>query len=159
MQLVVLSVRADELAELPVFVSDADRPVVVRVRDGDAATLLAAHGPDWEGSWGVWLEASEAYPAQLIARDVKTLSHLMELDHVVISARADAAAHAEVVWALLTADEVNFLNEVATLVQAYNRPAPASPLTVWYADGEALRSGQVVLEGDVASEDVTVYRD
>jgi hypothetical protein len=63
--------------------------------------------------------------------------------------------HADVVRALLTNDEVNFTNAVVSLVGAYNRPAPPSPLTVWSYDGQRLVSGdQVLSPGRVESDDV-----
>jgi hypothetical protein len=56
-----------------------------------------------------------------------------------------------VVSALLTNDEVNFVNGVASLRGAYNRPAPPSPLTVWSYDGEVLRSADRVLDEHASS--------
>ena len=75
---------------------------------------------------GVWLVLSEDYSAQIAARDVATLSWLIALDTVVVSARVDRSPAREVLEALLTNDEVNLTNDVATLVGAYNRPAPPS---------------------------------
>ena len=94
---------------------------------------------------GVWLCASASYSAQLCARDVKTLSHLVALDHVVIEAASGSAEHADIVRALLTNDEVNFENDLATIRGAYNRPAPPTPVTVWSAQEETLTSEAGVL--------------
>jgi hypothetical protein len=58
---------------------------------------------------------------------------------VVISAASSAPSHADVVTALLTDDEVNFANDVATLRGAYNRPAPPRPVAVWSFDGTTIR--------------------
>ena len=64
---------------------------------------------------------------------------------------------AEVLEALLTNDEVNFANGVATIVGAYNRPAPPSPIAVWSWDGTNLRNGDRVLQ--LASSETTELGD
>jgi hypothetical protein len=92
------------------------------------------------------------YSAQLCARDVKTLSHLVALRHVVIEAESRSFAHAAIVRALLTNDEVNFDNELATIRGAYNRPAPPAPLTVWSADDNALTSELATLRFERSAE-------
>jgi len=145
MQLARLDVSWADLEDLPVLVSEDDRPLVIRVLDADTVTIVAGVSADWSGSWGVWLEASEDYSAGLIARDVKTLSTLMEIDHVVVDAARDAAAHADVVAALLTNGEVTLHNAVANITGAYNRPAPPRPITVWSVEGDVLRHGQRLL--------------
>jgi hypothetical protein len=123
--LVALSLESTTLFEC----SDADTVIVVAsMCDGLTVDV------------GVWLRVSADYSAQLCARDVKTLSHLVALRHVVIDAESRSFAHAEIVRTLLTNDEVNFDNELATIRGAYNRPAPPSPLTVWSAEGDTLTS-------------------
>ena len=117
------------------------RHLVLSCVDADTVVAAASMRDDLESPLGVWLEVSSGYPAQLAARDVATLSWIVELDHVVIGADGDAESHAEVVRALLSDDEVNFANDVATLVAAYNRPAPPRGLRVWSWDGSDLRSG------------------
>jgi hypothetical protein len=92
---------------------------------------------------GVWLDVNDGYLAQLAARDIKTLSTIVPLRHAVVSSLT-ARAHADVVRALLTSDEVNFTNEVATIRGAYNRPAPPQPVTVGWFDG-ALHDGDIEL--------------
>jgi hypothetical protein len=108
--------------------------------DADTVIVLASMRDRLRSELGVWLTVSADYSAQLCARDVKTLSHLVALRHVVIHAESRSFAHAEIVRALLTNDEVNFDNELATIRGAYNRPAPPAPLTVWSADGGAITS-------------------
>jgi hypothetical protein len=134
---------------------------VVSVTDVDTVIALGAMHGRMVGPLGVWLETSEAYPAQMAARDVATLSWLVPLDIVVVSS-SSAIAHAQVLEALLTNDEVNFTNGAATLVGAYNRPAPPAPIAVWSWDGSTLRHGDEVLREDSsesnAGMDVTVYR-
>jgi len=107
---------------------------------GDAPPILLASLAGSDAPRGLWLVVDEDYPAPLAARDVATVSWLTTLEHVVIEGE-NAAAAAAVVAALLTNDEVNFANEVATLRGAYNRPAPPRPITLWYAAGEAIVAG------------------
>ena len=97
------------------------------------------------GAIGVWLELSDDYSAQMVARDVATLSWIVEFDHVVVAAPTLVLERAEVVRALLSDDEVTFSNEAATVRGAYNRPSPPSPVTVWSYDGQSLRNGDEVL--------------
>ena len=115
------------------------RGVVVSFVDVDTVLAVASMREWLDAPLGVWLEISEDYSAQLCARDVATLSWLVRLDSVVVSYPHEATEHADVVRALLTDDEVNFSNRVATVVGAYNRPAPPYPLAVWSWDGTHLR--------------------
>jgi hypothetical protein len=128
--------KVDELAD---FVHEQSADVLISGNDADTVIVAGSLKDRWAKPIGVWLEVSPGYPAQLAARDVATLSWLIELDHVVVSAGQLAEAHADVVRALLTNDEVNFTNEVVSLVKAYNRPAPPRPLKVWSFDGSTLR--------------------
>ena len=159
MRLARLDVSFAELSEVPTLVSDDERPVVLRVRDVDGVIALASVAGRWSGSWGVWLEADPGYGAGLIARDVKTLSTLLELDHVVIDAVEDAAAYAEVVRSLLSDDEVTIHNAVARISRAHNRPAPPRPVAVWHVEADSLRDGERVLRRAERRADVTFYAD
>jgi hypothetical protein len=131
MTIVRLDVRFDTLDALD---DDDLHHAVIAVRDADTIIAVASLHDRVTRPLGVWLELSEDYSAQLAARDVATLSWLVPLDTVVVSS-PNAESHAQVVEALLTNDEVNFTNGVATLVGAYNRPAPPSPVAVWSWDG------------------------
>jgi len=147
MTLVRLDVRFDAL---DAFVARANaESIVANVLDADPIITLGSLHDRVTRSIGVWLELSADYSAQMAARDVATLSWLVPLDAVVVSS-ANAVASAEVVSALLSDDEVNFTNDVATLVGAYNRPAPPTPVAVWSWDGSTLRRGDHVLR-EVAS--------
>jgi hypothetical protein len=90
---------------------------------------------------GVWLDVGPGYRAQLAARDLKTLAALAPISRVVIEAPSRSSEHAAVVEAMLTNDEVNFANDVATLRGAFNRPAPVSPIEVWSYEDERLTTG------------------
>jgi hypothetical protein len=152
MALVRLDVRFESLDALVEEVNH--RHVVVSVVDADTIITLGSLHDRLQRPIGVWLELSDDYSAQLAARDVATLSWLVPLDTAVVSSDA-AEASAQVVEALLTNDEVNFTNGVATLVGAYNRPAPPTPVAVWSWDGTHLRRGDGVLrEVSSASNDV-----
>ncbi len=157
MQLTRLDVTAADLERWPALVSEDERPLVVRVSDADTVVVVAAVAQRWSGSWGVWLSASEDYPAALIARDVKTLAVVMDLDHVVIDADHDAPAHAAVVEALLSDAAVTLHNAVATITDAYNRPVPPRPVCVWHVEGEDLVHGARVLYRREGREGVGVY--
>jgi hypothetical protein len=159
MTLVRLDVRFDALEA---FVHEANtRHVVVAVTDADTIVTLGSLHDRLTRPVGVWLELSQDYSAPMAGRDVATLSWLVALDTVVVSA-VSAEASAQVVEALLTNDEVNFTNDVATLVGAYNRPAPPAPVAVWSWDGALLRHGDEALR-EASSEsggdfEVTTYR-
>jgi hypothetical protein len=114
-------------------------PVVVSCSDGSAVLVVASLRDQLSGPLGVWVSVSEQYPAALVARDVATLSWLVDLEHVVVEGER-SGDQAAVVRSLLTDDEVNFVNAVATLSGAYNRPAPPTAVTVWSYDGDALES-------------------
>lgn len=159
MRLARLDVSFAELPDALSLVADVDGPVVVRVDDADGAIALAGVVERLTGSWGVWLRADPGYGAGLIARDVKTLSTLLELDHVVIDAAGDAAAYAEVVRALLSDEEVTIHNSVARITRAYNRPPPPRPVTVWSVDTDTLRDGDRVLRRNGQLDRVTFYAD
>ena len=159
MALVRLDVRFDTLDELAKYANV--NPVVVAIVDADTIVTLGSMHDLLTSPIGVWLELSDNYSAQMAARDVATLSWLVALDTVVVSGPS-AEASAQVLEALLTNDEVNFTNGVATLVGAYNRPAPPTPVAVWSFDGTHLRRGDEVLR-EASSEsggvgDVTTYR-
>ncbi len=158
MRLARLDVSVAQLHDVPVLVSDHERPVALRVRDADSVIALASVAGRWSGSWGVWLRADQGYGAGLIARDVKTLSTLLELDHVVIDADANAAAYAEVVRALLSDEEVTIHNAVARITRARNRPAPPRPVSVWSRQGDSLRDGgRRELVRETRRGDVTIF--
>lgn len=140
-----LSVARAAIDEVPRFVAAHDGAVVLECVGLDTVMCAAALKDQWTCAVGVWLEVSSEYPPQMCARDVKTLSWLIDLENVVVSASLNAHAHAQVVRALLTNDEVNFTNDVATLSGAYNRPAPPRALRVWSCEGDVLESDQLRL--------------
>ena len=145
MQLARLDVSCADLEDLPVLVSEEERPLVIRVSDADTVTVLAGVCADWSGSWGIWLEAGEDYGIGPIARDVRTLARLLEVDHVVLDAPAHALGYAEALQALLVGEEVTMSNEAVTLRGVYSRPAAPRPITVWAVTGESLVHAERVL--------------
>jgi hypothetical protein len=152
MELIRLSTTLANLENVPIVLDQQNSSLVLKFADADTVMAAASLRGSLGGPVGVWLEVDLVdYPAALAARDVATLSWLIGIDHVVIEAKSNALAHAEVVSALLTNDEVNFVNGAATLRGAYNRPAPPSPITVWSYDGEALRSAERVLDEHTSS--------
>ena len=151
MELVHLAACLDRLGD--VVDRAAHSAVVFSCSTGDTVIAAAALEGRLRGPIGIWLEVSQDYPAQMAARDIATLSHLIELDQVVIASHSLADERAEVVRVLLTEGEVNFSNAAATLTGAYNRPAPPHPITVWSFDGHVLRSPSNVLVCAATSSD------
>jgi hypothetical protein len=119
--------------------------VLVDCRDADTVLVVASWREVLHGDVGVWLCLGEAYPAQLAARDLKTLAALVPLARVVIEVSSRADQHAAIVSALLTNDEVNLTNDVATLRGAYNRPTPPRPIDVWRLEDQRVVSGEHTL--------------
>jgi len=160
MQLVHLSTSLAHLEEATAWVNERSSPVLLSVVDANTVVAAAGTKDQWRTAIGVWLEVGEGYAASLCARDVATLSWLIELDHVVVSAQK-ANAHAQVVAAMLTNDEVNLVNDVATIRGAFNRPAPPHPLRVWSFDGVSLTSAGDELRATSTSRfalgEVTIY--
>jgi hypothetical protein len=122
-----------------------DHSVVFSCTDADTVIAVAALRDRVTRPLGLWLVLSQDYSAPLAARDIATLSWLVPIDRVVIEHGTAAPAHAEVVRALLTNDEVNVTNDVATIRGAYNRPAPPTTIEVWSFNGSELRRGETVL--------------
>jgi hypothetical protein len=149
--------RRDRVAGVVAGVAGA---VVLSCRDASSVMVAASLRDQLTRSLGVWVDVGDDYGAALAARDVATLSWLIDLDHVVV-AGDDARGQADVVRALLTNDEVNFANSAGTLRGAYNRPAPPRPVRVWALEGRAVVVGATRLEPDEPSEtpagELTVY--
>ncbi len=122
-----------------------DHAVIFGCTDADTVIALAALRERVVRPLGLWLVLSEDYSAQMAARDIATLSWLLAIGPVVIEHGLDAPDHAGVVRALLTNDEVNLANDVATIRGAYNRPAPPASIDVWSFNGSELRLGEAVL--------------
>jgi hypothetical protein len=122
-----------------------DHAVTFGCTDADTVIAAAALRERVVRPLGLWLVLSRDYSAQLAARDIATLSWLLPIDQVVVEGGADAPAHAEIVRALLTNDEVNIVNDAATIRGAYNRPAPPTPIEVWSFDGSDVRLGEISL--------------
>lgn len=135
------------LAHLSAVASFAnDQSVVYSSSDANTIMCAAALRDELQRPFGVWLVVGPDYSAQMAARDVKSLSWIIDLADVVISASHAASQHADVVRALLTNDEVTMANDVAEIRMAYNRPAPPRPVNVWSWNGTELRSGDQVLQ-------------
>lgn len=135
-QLTCLEPSTNSLDALAALVVAQDAPVLI---SGPSAVLVAAALAQRVPIFGVWLEPGPDYPVVLAARDVATLSWLSDLEHVVLDA-PNATAHVAALAAMLTNDEITFSNDVAHVVEAYNRPAPSRALTLWYVAGTDLVS-------------------
>ncbi len=147
----LLRVLTDRARGAEVAALSKDHALVVAVRDADTVMTVSSWRAVLQHELGVWLTLDEDYPAQLAARDVKTLAALVPLTRVVIEAPSLVDQHVAVVAALLTNDEVNFTNDVADLRGAYNRPAPPHPIELWaHRDGRVVRGDDVL--GPVRAE-------
>jgi hypothetical protein len=136
MELTRLSAPLARLGQVARVVAEQSGPIVLSCSDANSVMAAATLRGQLDRPIGVWVEVSANYRAALAARDVATLSWLIELEHVVVEAQHQA---------LLTDDEVDFTNDVARITGAYNRPAPPKPITVWSFDGDCLRSGATTL--------------
>ncbi len=145
MELVRLTTPLAHLSEVATVVSAQTGPLVIACTDANPVMAVASLRGQLDRPVGVWLNVSSDYSAALAARDVATLSWLIDLEHVVVSAEHDAPSHADVLEALLSNDEVNFANDVAVIARAFNRPAPPRPIAVWSYDGRTLHRGNITL--------------
>jgi hypothetical protein len=128
------------------FESLHDEPTpLFECSDANTAIVLASLRDHLSREVGVWLSVSEEYPAQMATRDVRTLAVLMDLRHVVIEAADRVYEHAEIVRALLSGEEVNLSNSVATLTHVVSRPVPPRSITVWGFESGQLVSPEVTL--------------
>ena len=134
-----------ELPEAPLSLNSGG--VLFSCSDADSIMCLSSLREQLTSPVGIWLEVGNNYPAQLCARDVATLSWLVDLREVVITGD-DSGAQAEVVRAMLSDEEITFSNKVANIVGAYNRPAPPKPIRVWSYEEGSLRSGNELLSPD-----------
>ena len=143
MELARLLAPLTRLDEIAGYLNDHD--VAFGCTDADTVIAAAALRGRVTRPIGLWLVLSDDYAAQLAARDVATLSWLVPVRQVVIERGLDAPAHAEVVRALLTNDEVSIVNDAASIRGAYNRPAPPAPIEVASFNGSELRLDATVL--------------
>ena len=116
--------------------------VLFQCSDADTVIALASIETPLERPIGAWLEVDDDYLAQLAARDVATLSHVVALDAVVVASATLARERAALLVAMLSDDRIDLRNDAATIVGAYNRPAPPSPITVWGWDGTVLAGAE-----------------
>jgi hypothetical protein len=146
------------------FASLHDEPTpLFSCSNADAAIVLASLRDRLSREVGVWLKVSQGYPAQIATRDVRTLSVLMDLRHVVIDAPDRANEHAEIVRALLGGDEVNLSNSLVTLTHVVSRPVPPRPITVWVFEADQLSGRDGTLRAGAtrhrAASELTYFED
>ena len=134
--------KRDLLAD---FVTSQSCTVALSFDDVDTIVGVASLKDRWQGPLGVWLRIGPDYSASIAARDVKTLSWIVELTDVIIHGGHDVKHHSAIVQALLGDDEVNLKNQVASIRHAFNRPAPPRALKIWSWNGSELAHGDEVL--------------
>jgi hypothetical protein len=123
--------------------ADRSATTVVDFEGAPAAMLVAASAARWPGPIAICQTVGGDVASSLIARDLKTLSWLVELAGVVLLAEPDEAlSHAALISALTTRDDVSMENSAGKLAGAWNRPRPAQELTIWASadrpDGEQM---------------------
>ncbi len=161
MELARLDLPLTRLDAAPAVITASTARVLISCPDASTVVTAAWLSVRLTSSVGVWLRLGPGYSAALAARDVATLSHLLELSDAVVDGPA-APSEAELVRALLTEDPVDFANDAGTLRGAYNRPAPPRPLRVWALVHDALVCDGVRLD-EVSREEtpagtLTTYR-
>jgi len=104
------------------------------------ASLVLSSGQSIDG---LWLDVTEGYGAAIAGRDIATLSLLGALANVVISSGDQGSAVCELIAAMFSGEAITFANEAGTLVNAFNRPSPVAPPTLWWLEGGSVvtRSG------------------
>lgn len=115
---------------------------VLEVLDGDVIQCAVAVGLRMAGSLGLWLRCGEDYPAPLVARDVASVAHLVDVDRVVVDASTHPREHAEIVRAMLENDCVTLANAAGFVRDARNRPQPPAPIEVLAYVEPYLEGGQ-----------------
>ncbi|MGC1420496.1 MAG: hypothetical protein WA786_10315 [Acidimicrobiales bacterium] len=142
MELARLDLPLTRLDAAPAVITASTARVLISCPDASTVVTAAWLSVRLTSSVGVWLRLGPGYSAALAARDVATLSHLLELTDAVIEGAAPPS-EADLVRALLTEDPVDFANDAGTLTGAYNRPAPPRPVEVWsVVDGDLVALGQ-----------------
>jgi len=132
-----LLVPAGRYRDAPTALANTDGSTVVIAYDAVDPAMMAAAQPElWDRQFLIWMPASVAYRASLIARAVKTLSWLVPLSGVVVSSDDGAEAeHAAIIATLLSGDDVSIETSVGVLQHAWNRPLPPRELSVCFAVG------------------------
>jgi hypothetical protein len=140
---------------LPRQLAQSDDTVVIA--GATAAMVVAANADQLRGPVAVWLSVTNDYSSPIAARDAGTLSWLVSLHDVVVSAETgDVVDHATVISRLLCEDDVTYSSASVCVTSAYNRPLPPAPINVWAADGSPtmdevqLRLIRAARGGDIA---------
>jgi hypothetical protein len=127
-----LVVDASDGTELPSTVGSGDGRILLASVDGLLPMVLGAMSNQLTTPIAVWTQIDSDYSSPLAARDLGTLSWLVDLRDVVVSTTVgDVQDHAAVIAALLRDDNVTMVTPSVSVTEAYNRPLPPRPLTVW----------------------------
>jgi hypothetical protein len=121
----------------------SDHSSVYDCTDGSVFEALASLSGRSSAAMGLFVELSDFYGGNLVARDIASLSQVVRIDHVVLSAPQYVKSHAVAVRRLLTGEVVRLRNRAVQLDGAYCRPAPPRAIKVWVLDGAQLVSGEL----------------
>lgn len=127
-----IAVDGDRWRDLPALVAAAspDDEVVVSVTGASTCAIVAGLADEWTRPVGVWLSPRAAHEAALCARDVATLSWLVDLRAVVVAGDGAAADYARIVAALLGGEAATVVTPSGSVRHAFNRPAPRAPVAI-----------------------------
>lgn len=142
-----IEVDGDRWRDLPALVATAppDDEVLVSVTGASTCAIVAALADGWTRAVGVWLTPHTTHEAALCARDVATLSWLVDLRAVVVAGDAAAGDFAQIVAALLSGEAATVETPAGSVRHAFNRPAPRAPIAIAFTDRDAAEGvGQLV---------------
>jgi hypothetical protein len=125
--------------DLPALVSAVppDAEVLVSVTGAATPSIVTALADSWTRPVGMWLHIDSGYSASLTARDVATVSWLVDLSAVVLSSDDGRARdHAQVVAALLSGEATSIERGAVRVTEAFNRPAPRTAVRVASSTGQ-----------------------
>lgn len=108
---------------------------------------MAALSGAWRQPLIPWLKVTSGYPSTLVARDLATLAHLVDVPAVVLSSDDELVdEHAEIVALLLSGEVVNLQRDLHSLHGAISRPAPPKEISVWVSGANAVDSRAVFFQ-------------
>jgi hypothetical protein len=131
-------ISASRWQEAPVDVASVTGLLSIHFEGGSIAMLIAANATQWRSPVAPWLHIDSDMSASLVARELGTLSFLVDLRDVVLSSGdGHIKSHARIVHELLKSDPASLTTPVATIDHAFNRPLPLRVPTIWISHGSS----------------------
>ncbi len=129
-----------------------DHNSVFACTDGSVFEALASLSGRTDAAMGLFVELTDFYGGNLVARDVASLAQVVHIDNVVLSAPRYVKSHAQAVRRLLSGEIVRMRNRAVQLDGAYCRPAPPRAIKVWVLQGDELVSGELRFQRQEGAE-------